>query len=545
MGDHGPDQIAPGELFQRAVAAHREGDFTAAVEICDELLARAGDQPEALNLKAVACAEGGRLVRARESILAALRSTDTETSGETRALLHVHAARILAALDLYRDARDHARRAAGLRPADPGCAYQYARLALLAGDAGQARELVRDCLQRFPGFIEARMLACQMAMEAGDLEAAEAELEAVIDQDPRHARALSGLAAIRKSLPGDVGTDLWAIYDGGPESEKETGDWASAAFALADSHARAGAYREAFEFYRDANRHLAARSAWDMPSWLSRVDETLYAAAPIEPAAGRADGPQPVFIVGMPRSGSSLLERILGAHSQVAMGGERASLSHIERHLDSGAPGLAAAGTKIPDQDAGELAELYRAGMYPTPEASWVTDKANRNFERLGLAMRLFPASRVIWILRHPLDAILSCFFKDFQHGLGFTHSLTELAWMYRMHLRLMEKWTECFGKSILPLSYSELVLDTKTVVRRLCDFLELDFQSAMLEPHRQPDPVRTASTLQVQKPIHDRSLGRWRNYEAELTEIIEDLRRHGIIGTEGEAVNQIGSGRG
>ena len=200
-----------------------------------------------------------------------------------------------------------------------------------------------------------------------------------------------------------------------------------------------------------------------------------------------------------------------------------------------------AVGGGLESENLAALRDLYREGMRSSAGAVWVVDKANLNFERLGLAMRLFPEARAMWILRHPLDTILSCYFQDFQHGLAFTHSLDQLARMYHGHWRLMRKWTNCFGKSIQLVRYQDLVGEPDRSMQRACKFLGLEFQQAMLEPQRQYAPVRTASTLQVQQPIHTQSLGRWHHYRDQLSGVFAYLLRHNIIDGAGDMASPEG----
>jgi len=519
------------ERFSEAAAAHRDGDFSRALQICDSILEESGVGPEVLNLKAVVQAEAGELVMARESILSAIQAADSIDEPKTRAALHLHAARILGELDLFTEALQHARRAFELAPDNPGHAYQRARLALLSGDSDETSWVLARCVQQYPDFEEAHILQCQSAMEQGDLDSAVAILEGIVKQNPGHARAWSGLADMVCAAPDDepVGPALNAIYAAGPGAQATPGDWATAVLALAAMHRRNGDHDLAFELCQEANRHLQGRANWDMDSWESGVEATLIAAGPFQQTVARDETPQPLLIVGMPRSGSTLLERVLAAHPEVSAGGERSALAHIERYLATQGHQHAAAGLGMAEEVLAPVRSLYRAGMERKPETRWVCDKALRNFERLGLAKVLFPGCKAIWIVRAPTDAILSSYFQDFQHGLAYSHSLRHLARMYLGHWRLMLKWMECFGESIYRVNYRELVGRPEPVIRGLCEFLGLTFTPAMLSPDQQPGGARTASVLQVQRPINTQSLDRWRDFEDELAEEIDFLRRHGV----------------
>ena len=519
------------ERLAQAVAAHRDGDYSRALQLCDSLLRQFGESAELLNFKAVVQAESGQMIAARDSIQAALEAADSSLRAEPLATLHLHAARILAELDLFSEALQHARRADELVPGQSGHAYQHARLALLSGETNESSRVLAGCLEQFPDFEEGRMLQCQMAMEQGDLDSAAAVLRNIVERNPLHARAWSGLADIARAEPGDepLASALMAIHAAGPDSEASDGDWASATFALATMHRRHGNKARAFELARMANGNLREDSAWDMESWEARVEATLNAARQFQLKPVPGEWPQPLLIVGMPRSGSTLLEHVLAAHPEVAAGGERSAMAHIERFLQDQGHHAAAAGLGIEEQTLASMRSFYCAGMPARGGARWVSDKALRNFERLGLAMALFPGCKVLWIVRRPADAILSSYFQDFQHGLGYSHSLSHMARMYLGHWRLMQKWTECFDESIHRVDYPELVRSPETVIQGLCDFLGVEFKAAMLRPDRHSEPARTASVLQVQRPIHTEALDRWRDFEGELTEVIDHLRQYGV----------------
>ncbi|HKJ18917.1 MAG TPA: sulfotransferase [Xanthomonadales bacterium] len=530
------------QLFRDAVAAHRSGDHKTAVSVCESILFEAGASAEVLNLKAVALAESGQMVLARQSIMAALEISEGKTSDEMRSILFVHAARIFSALDLYQDAVYSARKAVKLRPSDPSCAYQNSRMELLSGNLGRARAIINQCVADFPDFTEARMLMAQIAMEQGNLEEATDCYQEIIEKQPKHARGWAGLAEI-----GNVGTNdndvfagLTKIHEASVDAENAPGDWATATFALADACARDQQYEKALGLYHAANERLAKVNNWDLPGWQTRV-ENIVANAELRVASGTSSSmPRPVFIVGMPRSGSSLLERMVSAHSTVSASGERESMWHIERYLEYSGTGTAASGAGLVDQQVEEMRELYRSGFSETSDVDWYCDKANQNFERIGLIRRLFPESQIIWIVRHPLDTILSCYFQDFQHGLGFTNSLDHLARVYIGHWHLMRKWLEIYGKDIQVIHYDKLVKQPERVMREICTRLDLAYEPAMIQPQLNEQVVRTASTLQVQQPINTTAVGRWRRYESHIGTETRLFQKAGIIDDQERLVSPV-----
>jgi hypothetical protein len=319
-------------------------------------------------------------------------------------------------------------------------------------------------------------------------------------------------------------------------------DAATASFALADIVRRAGKYPLAFAYYREANERLAAAHPFAMDCWEQEVEKTIAASrAWLEagncPAAdASAGGEKLVFIVGMPRSGTSLCEQIISAHPGVPGAGELASMEHIEKALQQTGsdPYAVEAEPAWIDQMREAYLESLPAGF---ANHSRVTDKTPRNFERLGLIFRLFPAARVLWCVRHPLDTILSCYFQDFGAGQKFSQRLDHCARMYAAQVRLMRHWKHYFGRSIHAVDYSSLVRDLQSNVRAMADFLDVEFDPAMLQPHRNPRMVRTASAAQVKRPVYTTSLNNWRHYRQELSQVCAMLQQHGLLDAQGRAI--------
>ena len=152
------------------------------------------------------------------------------------------------------------------------------------------------------------------------------------------------------------------------------------------------------------------------------------------------------------------------------------------------------------------------------------------NFERIGLIHRIFPAARFVYCKRHPLDTILSCYFQDFQAGLNFASDLEVITRVYIHHARLMEHWSTRIPERIHSVDYESLVSNLETVARAMTEFLNCDFDQAMLKPHQQQRIVTTASNLQVRKPIYTTSINNWKNYRSQLDGVIRLLQEHSVL---------------
>ena len=151
------------------------------------------------------------------------------------------------------------------------------------------------------------------------------------------------------------------------------------------------------------------------------------------------------------------------------------------------------------------------------------------NFERVGFINQIFPGARFVYCTRDPLDTILSCFIQNFQAGLTFAFQLEQITRVYIAHERLMRHWQELMPQQIHVVNYELLVANLDKRAREIAAFLQLEFDAAMLQPHRQKRAVTTASNLQVRKPVYNSSIGNWKHYETQLQAVIDLLLESGL----------------
>jgi hypothetical protein len=237
----------------------------------------------------------------------------------------------------------------------------------------------------------------------------------------------------------------------------------------------------------------------------------------------------PIFIVGLPRSGSTLLEQVLASHTAVegtaelpyvgrlatSLNRNRASGVNYPEALRELAPGhLAALGTEY----------LALARMHRRTDAPHFIDKMPNNFPNVGLISLVLPNARIIDARRHPLDACLSCYRQLFAKGQAFTYDLTEIGEYYLQYQRMMDHWARVLPGRVLTVQYEEVVSDFEAQARRMLDFCGLPWEDACLRFYESERPVRTPSAEQVRQPIYDRSVGHFRHYESHLGELIDVL---------------------
>jgi len=230
-----------------------------------------------------------------------------------------------------------------------------------------------------------------------------------------------------------------------------------------------------------------------------------------------SNSPRPIFIVGVPSSGTSLMEQILSVHEKVRACGERTTMDMVMQPLLR-ARKQGHWQDRIPEHERQKLREIYLAGIKDEIAGyEAFTDKMPTNFQAIGLISEIFPEAKILLMKRNPLDNCLSIYTRPF--NIGF-YSSTDLAWtgaFYRLSSSLMENWQERFEDKILEVSYEEITENLEDVCREVLDYCELPWDQNCLEFHESKHPVFTLSASEVRKPIFKSSVGRWRNFEKYL----------------------------
>jgi hypothetical protein len=283
-------------------------------------------------------------------------------------------------------------------------------------------------------------------------------------------------------------------------------------------------FDEAFDYYAQANAltlemRRAAGASYSSDAFARQVDEAIAGFTPAFFDHVRGWGVPselPVFIVGMPRSGTTLVEQIIASHPHAFGAGELVDIGKI-------APALAPDRMRYAQINQiahAKLASLKSLGG----SAQRVTDKMPGNVEWLGLIATLFPRARVIFCRRDPRDTCLSCFFQPFNNGSLFSFDLAECGRHHVQTDRLIQHWLTVLPARMLQVQYEEVVEDLEGQSRRIIEFLGLPWDPACVDFHRTLRTVQTASDWQVRQPIYTRSVGRWRKYERHLGTLMETL---------------------
>ena len=366
----------------------------------------------------------------------------------------------------------------------------------------------------------------------GKPEEAESELDACLRMGSTYGRASVTLARLHKQTREKNHIDF--IRGQLQRVPRGSEDDAAFEYALYKELEDLGDYDAAWAALERGSAILFARLRYD-PAVESRlVDDLAKLCTPefVRPTAAQADGPQPIFIVGMPRSGTTVLDRILGNHSEVISAGE---LGDFARAMRWGAdhktiqPIDRIILDRAPKLDYAEIGQRYLAQTQWRAEGKrFYVDKLPINWVQAGFIRRALPHARILHMTRDAMDTCFSNFRAYFGVGYAYSYNFEALAAHYRDYRRLLDHWHAVMPGQILDVSYARLIGDPEAVTREVLDFCGLPHEADLAELHRNTAPVATLSSQQVREPIHQRAVGEWRRYERQLEPLRRAVGAHG-----------------
>jgi tetratricopeptide (TPR) repeat protein len=409
------------------------------------------------------------------------------------------------------------------------------------GEIDQAVAYYRQALRQKPNYPDASNNLATALKESGALNEAIAQYRETIRLLPFHALAhynLSEMVATgHYSFPPD---EIEKIKDFLATSHCPPIARSLFCFTLATVHHKQGAYDQAFAYYQEANdlrKQILVESKLSFDGAKHRATIDLVMAAYDRNYFRKVkswglDTEQPIFIIGMPRSGSTLVEQILASHPRVFGAGELGDIPRFISRLEDENNTLPYSSPVLTDErSVRELATDYHARIAELGKGSdRVTIKTLENFLHLGVIATLFPKARIIHCRRDPLDVCLSCYFQNF-NDLNFSWDLEDIAAYYVSYARLMDHWLKVLPLRIHDVHYEELVNDQDALTRALLKFCGVEWNDRCLSFFDTRRVVRTASSVQVRKPVSKGSIGRWKKYQSHLGPLIKAL---GLTPAEG-----------
>jgi tetratricopeptide (TPR) repeat protein len=419
-----------------------------------------------------------------------------------------------------------------LRPSSVAALRQLGECQYKLGQLDEALEAFQRALELSPDDRQSRLALGDAYESLGRLREARAQYMALLRRNPE-----SPLALARLLMLGDYEPDASWISQARDIAESDQvrpEPRARVSIALAHHYDRTGRYDEAFRFLERGNSLLRAQRPYDVARFGEAIDRLIevFTAEQIRDLQSRFSSPsdRPIFIVGMPRSGTTLVEQMLGSHSQVEAGGELSTMLNVAARVR----GLVASGADYPygvrqldSRGLDDLAQIYlRRLERVSPTAPRVTDKLPFNFMHVGLIAALFPRATIVHCKRDPLDTCVSCYFTSFAEQIRFASDMKSLGQYYRHYQRLMLHWHAVLPGSVLDVCYEDLVQDTEPLLGSLLAHCRLEWESECLRFYSGTRSIRTPSRWQVRKPISTASVGRWIHYAEWITPLRQALER-------------------
>lgn len=367
-------------------------------------------------------------------------------------------------------------------------------------------------------------------LEVGDLAGATQALSRAAELDPTSIPTYINLASAKKFKPGDP--EIGVLEDALLRERISEEQRMSLHYALGKAYDDVKEHRRAFEQFMAGASIKRKTLVYDEMPTLRLFDRIKHVFTPklLTERAGFGDPDlKPIFIVGMPRSGSTLVEQILASHPQIYGAGEvkylHQGVLEVDREFGSAVryPELM---HLIEHSQLQAIVNYYRENLPVLPEGKTrVTDKMLTNYYYVGLIYLLFPNARIIHCKRNAVDTCISCYSKMFREDMPYTYDFKEIAHYYRRYNDLMEHWKAVLPKHyILEVKYEEVVGNLETEARRIIAHCDLEWSAACLDFHKTERPVKTASVTQVRQPLYASSVERWRNYGDLVQPLIDEL---------------------
>jgi tetratricopeptide (TPR) repeat protein len=529
LGSSGVD-----DRFRAAFELLRRGKVAAAAELCRDLQ---GTAPSA-ELTRLA----SEIEEARGNFAAALEivSTALAEQGENASLL-LKRAQLLLHVRRRTEARAAARRAAEICGRDPRFLQACAKIHMQSNDPVGAQTILRRACDLAPNDPAVLYDLALSHFYLNEMDTADALLERVLALAPGNGAALHVRSQLRTWTRETNHIDELRRVVAQPRLRNQ--DEVFANFALAKELEDLGEYAESFKALRRGNDAKRSVLSYDVRDDVRAMHNVMahYTADALSGIGNGDESRGPIFVVGMPRTGTTLVERMLGSHSAVTSVGEAMDFPTEMAALAKRT--YAQSGSTDPDllkaSLAMDFAELGRSYLRAVQDAAHgrvhTIDKLPFNFRYCGLIHKALPNATILHVTRNPMDTCMAVFKTVFINAYHFSYRLDELAEYYVAYRRTMDHWHAVMPGVIHDVSYEHLVADPAAWSRRLIRWCGLPWEDAVLDFHRSTKPSTTASAAQVRRPVYRSSVQKWRNYADELQPVLERLARAGLVDADGE----------
>lgn len=500
------------QLVEKGFAALDAGNAREAAELCREALSEKPDMVRAHYLAALIALEGGNRQMAQEALENVVRLDNKHAPA------WAHLARLFVTSGEFVKAEGCLVNAVNTQQGNPAVLDLIGTVFRLAGNLDASRQWHEQAVAKDDQNVPFLINLANSRLYHGEREAAETILRRCVELQPGNPQVHWLLSAAHKAIStrhigqmqsllasvGEPRSIAYLQYAIGKECE-DLEDWQAAGEAFDRG---ATARRKTVAYDENAEQEMFdACEKWFTKNWLDKQKIGANDATPI-------------FIVGEPRTGTTLLDRIIGAHSQVTSAGELRHIGFALRKvcgIDEPKQYTAGLIHAAANADAAAIGEAYLASISGLKDASRVIDKLPSNYLYLPLISAALPGAKVLHMVREPMDTCFAIYKQLFADAYLYSYDQQELARHYVRYAKLMACWRDRFPGSFLDVSYEELVRDTKDIVRNILEFLDLPWDENCLRYHEEAATTVTPSTVQVREAPHDRSIGRWQHYAERL----------------------------
>ena len=435
----------------------------------------------------------------------------------------------LVQLGRLKEAEVAARHLEKIEPDSPQTWTVIASVAIRLMRQEEALEAYEHAARLKPDEVGLRISAGHLQKTLGRRADSEASYKAALQVDPGRAEAYWSLADLKNYTFSDE--EITAMQRLLTSDRRELTNEAQLHFALGRAFEQRQEYPQAFVHYDVGNALRRRNAPFDSAMFERRCARIrgFFDAAFFAARRGSGDpSPAPIFIVGLPRSGSTLLEQILASHPQVEGTMELQNIVIIVGQFEDMDPARNGYPDTVVQASLAQLSALGRRYLEETAllrtGREHFTDKLPNNFSHIGLIHAILPNATIIDARRHPMDACFSTFKQHFAEGQTFSYDLTDLGRYYRCYLSLMDHWDAVLPGKVLHVQYEDVVRDPEANIRRLLAHCGLPFEPACLRFHETRRSVRTASAEQVRQPLYTSGVGYWRHFERELEPLRQAL---------------------
>ena len=450
------------------------------------------------------------------------------------AMAHNNLANVLKASGQYQGAVASYRRVLELKPDSAETHFNMGVALQMAGKFKDALASYRRAVSIDPQGTNAMLaIGYLCSMENGEFAEAENMYRKVLEIDSNNLDARILITRVNKAKNGDENLAALVAADNAVGNGKlivPADKVISLQFALGKSYDDLGEFDQAFRHFshgcqlkRATVKYDAEQMSVNIAGIIRKFDSATMASL----RGGGHPSQLPIFVVGMPRSGTTLTEQIIASHPDVHGAGELPNIMEIaQRNVYSTGASFPSNNSATDQVNLVKWASEYIAELQGrAPNAKRITDKMPGNFLAIGLIHAMLPNAKIIHVSRNPVDTCLSCFTQLFEHKHEYSYVLSELGQYYSDYSKLMSHWrTVLPAGALLDVQYEDIVADPETLARRMLDYCGLDWNDACIQFHRNKRPVHTLSMYQVRQPIYKSSVERWRSYEKFLGPLLDSL---------------------